>query len=78
VFTPRVSAADVRPTSLPDTYQRGGIYTIPCPATLGNEVAGTVAKLGPGVDPKQAGFDVGDRVAVRSRAFAGRYLIETA
>ncbi|GHF28556.1 quinone oxidoreductase [Amycolatopsis deserti] len=42
-----------------DTYQRGGIYKIDLPATLGMEGAGTVAAVGEGV----SGFAVGDRVA---------------
>src|SRR5947207_4913266 len=45
-----------------DVYQRTGHYKVPLPFTLGQEAAGTVAALGPGVtDPK-----VGDRVAYTS------------
>jgi NADPH:quinone reductase len=42
-----------------DVYQRNGHYKVPVPFTLGQEAAGTVAAVGPGVaEPK-----VGDRVA---------------
>jgi NADPH2:quinone reductase len=42
-----------------DVYQRTGLYKVPLPFTLGQEAAGTVAAVGPGVaEPK-----VGDRVA---------------
>ena len=42
-----------------DIYQRTGLYKVPLPFTLGQEAAGTVAAVGPGVaEPK-----VGDRVA---------------
>ena len=45
-----------------DVYQRTGLYKVPLPFTLGQEAAGTVAALGPGVtDPK-----VGDGVAYTS------------
>ncbi len=49
-----------------DTYQRSGLYTVPLPMTLGQEVAGTVRALGPGV----TGFGVGDAVA-SARAVGG-------
>jgi NADPH2:quinone reductase len=42
-----------------DTYQRSGLYPIELPATLGQEGAGAVARLGPGV----TGFKEGDLVA---------------
>ncbi len=42
-----------------DIYQRTGLYTVPLPFTLGQEAAGTVAAVGPGV----AELRVGDRVA---------------
>ncbi len=42
-----------------DTYHRSGLYTVPLPFVPGNEGAGTVAEVGPGVE----GFEVGDRVA---------------
>lgn len=42
-----------------DTYQRSGSYPIETPFILGQEGAGTVRAVGPGVD----GFSVGDRVA---------------
>jgi len=42
-----------------DTYQRGGLYPLPLPFTLGQEGAGQVLALGEGVQ----GFVVGDRVA---------------
>jgi len=42
-----------------DNYQRTGHYKVPLPVTLGQEAAGTVSALGPGVaEPK-----VGDRIA---------------
>src|SRR6059036_878230 len=45
-----------------DVYQRTGLYKVPLPFTLGQEAAGTVAAVGPGVaEPK-----VGDRVAYTS------------
>src|SRR5213594_447309 len=45
-----------------DIYQRTGHYKVPLPFTLGQEAAGTVAAVGPGVaEPK-----VGDRVAYTS------------
>ncbi|GAA5884031.1 hypothetical protein JCM16303_001367 [Sporobolomyces ruberrimus] len=46
-----------------DTYQRGGIYKLPMPWTLGNECAGEVVALGDGVDAATVGFKVGDKVA---------------
>jgi NADPH2:quinone reductase len=42
-----------------DVYKRSGVYTVPLPATLGEEGAGTVADTGDGVDVVRAG----DRVA---------------
>jgi NADPH2:quinone reductase len=42
-----------------DTYHRSGLYPLPLPSGLGQEAAGAVEKLGPGV----SGFSVGDRVA---------------
>jgi NADPH2:quinone reductase len=45
-----------------DVYQRTGHYKVPLPFTLGQEAAGSVAAVGPGVaEPK-----VGDRVAYTS------------
>ena len=45
-----------------DIYQRTGHYKVPLPVTLGQEAAGTVSAVGPGVaEPK-----VGDRVAYAS------------
>ncbi|GAA5947829.1 hypothetical protein JCM3765_001101 [Sporobolomyces pararoseus] len=46
-----------------DTYQRGGIYKLPMPWTLGNECAGEVVALGEGVNETEVGFKVGDKVA---------------
>ncbi len=42
-----------------DTYQRSGLYKVPLPFTLGQEAAGTVEAVGPGV----TGVAPGDRVA---------------
>ena len=42
-----------------DVYKRQGIYPVPTPFVLGEEGAGTVVALGPGV----SGIQVGDRVA---------------
>jgi NADPH2:quinone reductase len=52
----RIAAAGV---NYIDTYHRAGLYALPLPATLGQEGAGTVTAMGPGV----SGFQVGDRVA---------------
>jgi NADPH:quinone reductase len=45
-----------------DVYQRAGLYKVPLPFTLGQEAAGTVAAVGPGVTAPK----VGDRVAYTS------------
>src|SRR4029079_9369901 len=42
-----------------DTYHRGGLYPLPLPSGLGNEAAGVVEAVGPGVDWVKPG----DRVA---------------
>jgi NADPH2:quinone reductase len=42
-----------------DVYKRTGLYPVPLPATLGEEGAGTVVAVGPGVSAVRAG----DRVA---------------
>jgi NADPH:quinone reductase len=42
-----------------DVYQRSGVYQVTLPFTLGSEGAGTVLRLGDGVE----GFSAGDRVA---------------
>jgi len=47
-----------------DTYHRSGLYSLPLPAGLGVEGAGTVEAVGPGVTHVR----VGDRVAYTSRA----------
>ncbi len=52
----RIEAAGV---NYIDTYQRSGLYRIPPPFTLGQEGAGTVAAVGPGVTDVHPG----DRVA---------------
>jgi NADPH2:quinone reductase len=64
----RVEAAGV---NFLDIYQRTGLYALTLPAILGQEVAGVVEAVGPGV----AGFQVGDRVAT-ARALGG-YAEET-
>ena len=42
-----------------DTYKRSGLYPVPLPHTLGQEAAGVVTAVGPGV----TAFRLGDRVA---------------
>jgi NADPH:quinone reductase len=51
-----------------DTYQRGGVYSVPFPFTPGGEAAGRIVEIGPDV----LGFAVGDRVATAegSRTYA--------
>jgi len=49
-----------------DVYQRAGLYKVATPFIPGQEAAGTVAALGPGVD----GVRVGDRVAVYNGGLA--------
>jgi NADPH:quinone reductase len=41
-----------------DTYHRSGLYPLPLPSGLGNEAAGVIEAVGPGVD----GFREGNRV----------------
>lgn len=41
-----------------DTYFRSGLYPVPLPCTIGNEGAGEIVEIGPGVE----GFSLGDRV----------------
>src|SRR5262245_47798183 len=45
-----------------DVYRRAGLYPMAMPFTLGDEAAGVVAALGPGVEDLR----VGDRVAYSS------------
>src|SRR3954447_21133027 len=52
----RVAAAGV---NFVDTYQRAGVYPMTTPYVMGNEGAGTVEAVGPGV----TGTAVGDRIA---------------
>jgi NADPH:quinone reductase len=42
-----------------EIYHRTGLYTTPMPFTLGNEAAGTVESIGPGVDTVRPGDRVG-------------------
>jgi NADPH2:quinone reductase len=49
-----------------DTYQRSGLYKLPLPAVLGNEGAGVVEAVGPGVTVVKAG----DRVVYQGAAGA--------
>ncbi len=53
-----------------DTYKRSGLYAVKLPHTLGQEAAGVVTAVGPGVTD----FKVGDRVA--SAAMLGAYAAE--
>ncbi|HTN62936.1 MAG TPA: quinone oxidoreductase [Devosia sp.] len=46
-----------------DTYQRSGLYATPTPFVAGNEGAGTVTAIGPGVTE----FKPGDRVAYQGQ-----------
>ena len=64
----RVEAAGV---NFVDTYKRSGLYPLPLPFTLGQEVAGVVSAVGEGVTE----FHPGDRVA--SAQAAGGYAEET-
>ena len=59
----RVRAAGI---NFIDTYQRSGAYKVELPRTAGDEGAGDVVAVGPGV----SGFKAGDRVAFRG---AGAY-----
>src|SRR2546427_11921032 len=43
-----------------DMYQRTGHYKVPLPVTLGQEAAGTVSAVGPGVAAPQVGEAVAD------------------
>jgi NADPH:quinone reductase len=53
-----------------DTYKRSGLYPVNLPHTLGQEAAGVVTAVGPGVSE----FRVGDRIA--SAAVNGAYAEE--
>ena len=60
----RVEAAGI---NFIDVYQRTGLYPVPLPATLGNEAAGVITRVGAGVTR----FRVGDRIA--SAKVSGAY-----
>ena len=60
----RVEAAGI---NFIDVYQRTGLYPVPLPATLGNEAAGVVTRVGADVTR----FRVGDRIA--SAKVSGAY-----
>ena len=64
----RVEAAGV---NFIDTYQRSGLYPLALPAALGQEGAGVVSAVGPGV----MNFSVGERVATAKAS--GAYAVET-
>ncbi len=53
-----------------DTYQRSGLYSMPLPFVAGNEAAGEVAAVGPGITE----IAVGDRVAYSGPP--GAYAVE--
>ncbi len=57
-----------------DTYQRSGLYPMPLPATAGNEGAGVVEAVGPGVTLVKAG----DRVAYTGQvgSYCGQRLLQ--
>lgn len=57
-----------------DVYQRKGLYPNPLPVTLGNEAAGDVVAVGPGVTE----FEPGDRVAYGTAlgAYAEERIVE--
>jgi len=57
-----------------DTYQRSGLYPMQLPATAGNEGAGVVEAVGPGVTLVKAG----DRVAYTGQvgSYAGQRLLQ--
>ncbi len=60
-----------------DTYQRTGLYPLPCPTGLGLEGAGIVEAIGEGVTR----FEVGDRIAYASGpvgAYAEAHIVEAA
>ena len=63
---PAVGEVRIRHTAIGlnyvDTYYRSGLYPSTMPSGLGNEAAGVIEALGPGVK----GFKVGDRVAYGS------------
>jgi len=61
----RVEAAGV---NFIDIYQRTGLYPVPLPATLGNEAAGVVTRVGASVTR----FRVGDRIA-SAKVVSGAY-----
>jgi NADPH2:quinone reductase len=68
--TPKAGEALVRQTAIGlnylDTYQRSGAYQTPLPSTAGNEAAGVVEAVGPGVTIVKPG----DRVAYSGLAGA--------
>src|SRR5256884_6220441 len=51
-----------------DVYQRTGHYKVPLPVTLGQEAAGTVSAVGPGVAPPQVWGRVADGGPLRADA----------
>jgi NADPH2:quinone reductase len=78
VGEPGQSQARVRHTAIGvnfiDTYQRSGLYPMQLPATAGNEGAGVVEAVGPGVTMVKAG----DRVAYTGQvgSYAGQRLLQ--
>lgn len=63
VGSPGPGEALVRQTAIGvnfiDTYQRSGLYPVPVPGGIGNEAAGVVEAVGPGVDEIRVGQRVG-------------------
>ena len=59
-----------------EIYQRGGVYPLPLPLTLGSEASGTVSAVGEGVTE----FAVGDRITTSAArgTYAERFTVRAA
>jgi NADPH:quinone reductase len=69
----RVAAAGL---NFIDIYKRSGLYAVPLPHTLGQEAAGVVTAVGPGVTEFRAGDRVGS--VVTAGAYAGEAIAPAA